>query len=138
MGHCMFYPLLTCKILSHIHFIFFYVLLTDKPTITLRSSSPLVVNESDATSMVCVARGRPRPTVIWRYKSAIIQQRSYMTNYIISPVTKDHAGNYTCVAEFKAPPLGSFSTEYAVSVIVQCKSRSFIVPFTPAVLDIRV
>ena len=114
----MFYPQFTCKVRSYFHFPFLFdVLITVKPTITLRSSSPVVVNESDATSLVCVARGRPQPTVIWRHESAIVQRKSSddNTNYVISSATKDHAGTYTCTARVTTPGIGSFSTEYTVS-----------------------
>jgi len=90
-----------------------------KPKITLRSSSPVVVNESEATTLVCRASGNPWLYISWRKESAKFVQEG--CNYTIATATKDHAGTYTCTATIDAPGLGSFSTNYTVSVIVRRK-----------------
>ena len=101
------------------------LLLTVPPTIISRSSTPVVVNESDSTTLVCVVRGNPTPITTWRNESGIVQIEYSWTksNYTILSATKDHAGTYTCTAKVAAPGLGSFSTYYTVSVIVRRKLR---------------
>ena len=104
----------------------FDVLLIVPPTITYRTPSPVVINESESTTLACVVRGNPFPAITWRNESGIIQRGyswQYLTNYTIGSATKDHAGIYTCTANFNASGVGSFSTAYNVSVIVRRKLR---------------
>jgi len=92
------------------------------PSITLRSQSPVTLDEGQTRTLLCVANGNPKPSYTWRKDSSIIQQTSD-SSFIITSTNKDHRGTYTCTAQVSAPGLSINPAQYSVHVIVRFRPQ---------------
>ena len=99
---------------------------TVPPDITVKSSSPIELDEGQLITLLCFATGNPKPTYTWKKGSAIVQTNAE-SNYTIASANKDHTGTYTCTATVTAQELGPYYDSYLVEVRVKCKFPSFIV-----------
>lgn len=57
------------------------------------------VNESEAVYLNCIADGNPVPQVMWIFKNQTMATGSQQNTLMISKVTGNDAGEYTCTAE---------------------------------------
>lgn len=100
------------------------VFFTAKPIITLRSHSPVEVDEGNATTLLCGAILSRFQTLEWTKRSTILHRSygaAYNLSYTITSATKDDAGVYTCKV---FPGLGQpaqYITSYNVTLKVRCK-----------------
>lgn len=100
-----------------------------KPTITLRPSSPVVINEGSATTLRCDAIRSPHQTLVWIKNSTILSRTIFTTgsvSYTITSATKDHAGVYTCKVITPPGLPAQYNTSYNVTVKVRCKLPMFL------------
>ncbi|KAJ0065039.1 hypothetical protein NL108_001039, partial [Boleophthalmus pectinirostris] len=61
-------------------------------------SSDITVNEGSNVSLICMASGKPEPTISWRHitpTGEIYESGEYLN---ITAITRDQAGNYECSA----------------------------------------
>ena len=118
-----------CNIFNNVIVSCMYVSSTVRPTITLKSPTPVELDEGSSTTLLCFATGNPKPTYTWQRGSTVVQGNAD-SNYTIASANKDHAGLYKCTATVTAPGVGQYSAVYSVEVKVRCKLPSFIVSRT--------
>ena len=76
-------------------------------------------------TLLCVATGNPKPTIIWT-KGSLVKQQTSITNLTISSAAKEDAGLYTCTARVTVPVLSVPSDNYQVTVTLRCKCVQFV------------
>lgn len=55
-----------------------------------------VVVEGSKVELQCVAKGQPKPTLLWQFKESMVGHKN--GSLFISPVSRHHSGDYTCMA----------------------------------------
>ncbi|KAL9964612.1 hypothetical protein ACROYT_G028274 [Oculina patagonica] len=93
------------------------------PQITLRSSGPIIIDEGNSRTLLCVATGNPKPLITWYRGSTKVQQDPNNSNYTITSANRNHAGTYRCEAVVTAPGLIVNPAEYTVAVTVRFKPQ---------------
>ncbi|KAL9845856.1 neuronal growth regulator 1-like [Geothlypis trichas] len=89
-----------------------------------RISSDIVVNEGSNVTLVCLATGKPEPSISWRHISPSakpFESGQYLDIYGIS---RDQAGEYECSAENDV----SVPDVKKVKVTVNCKCWHLLLP----------
>uniref|UniRef100_A0A8D2MW47 Neuronal growth regulator 1 n=1 Tax=Zonotrichia albicollis TaxID=44394 RepID=A0A8D2MW47_ZONAL len=64
-----------------------------------RISSDIVVNEGSNVTLVCLATGKPEPSISWRHISPSAKPFESGQYLDIYGITRDQAGEYECSAE---------------------------------------
>nr|XP_033771193.1 neuronal growth regulator 1 isoform X2 [Geotrypetes seraphini] len=62
-------------------------------------SSDMVVNEGSNISLICLASGKPEPSISWRHLSPLAKPFANEQYLDIYGITRDQAGEYECFAE---------------------------------------
>ncbi|XP_067420184.1 opioid-binding protein/cell adhesion molecule isoform X2 [Emydura macquarii macquarii] len=74
-------------------------LIVQVPPQIINISSDITVNEGSSVTLMCLAFGRPEPTVTWRHLSGkgrgFVSEDEYLE---ISGITRDQSGEYECSA----------------------------------------
>ncbi|KAM9031594.1 opioid-binding protein/cell adhesion molecule [Sarcophilus harrisii] len=75
-------------------------LIVQVPPQIMNISSDITVNEGSSVTLLCLAIGRPEPTVTWRHLSVkegqgFVSEDEYLE---ISGITRDQSGEYECSA----------------------------------------
>ncbi|XP_064207164.1 opioid-binding protein/cell adhesion molecule-like [Anguilla rostrata] len=81
-------------------------LIVQVPAKIVNISSDITVNEGSSVTLMCLAIGRPEPTIMWRHSTS--NGRNFMSDgeYVeITSITKEQSGVYECSAsnDFLAP-----------------------------------
>ena len=63
--------------------------------ITMETKNRVVV-EGSKVELQCVAKGQPKPTLLWQFKESMVGHKN--GSLFISPVSRHHSGDYTCMA----------------------------------------
>ncbi|XP_033877622.1 neuronal growth regulator 1 isoform X2 [Acipenser ruthenus] len=87
-------------------------------------SSDIVVNEGTNITLICLASGKPEPSISWRHITPLAKTFETGEYLVITGITKDQAGDYECSAENDA----SFPDMKKVKVTVN---------FPPAILEMK-
>ncbi|KAF4804715.1 neuronal growth regulator 1 [Turdus rufiventris] len=82
-----------------------------------RISSDIVVNEGSNVTLVCLATGKPEPSISWRHISPSAKPFESGQYLDIYGITRDQAGEYECSAENDV----SVPDVKKVKVTVNCK-----------------
>lgn len=73
-------------------------LIVQVPARIVNISTDVSVNEGSNVSLVCLAIGRPEPTILWKFRSSkgdrIITEGEYVE---MTGITKDMSGSYDCI-----------------------------------------
>uniref|UniRef100_U3IW22 Neuronal growth regulator 1 n=1 Tax=Anas platyrhynchos platyrhynchos TaxID=8840 RepID=U3IW22_ANAPP len=83
-----------------------------------RISSDIIVNEGSNVTLVCLATGKPEPSISWRHISPSAKPFESGQYLDIYGITRDQAGEYECSAENDV----SVPDVKKVKVTVNCKS----------------
>ncbi|KAE8751787.1 hypothetical protein FOCC_FOCC001636 [Frankliniella occidentalis] len=77
----------------------------------LTPQRPIIVEELKNVRLRCAATGHPQPTVVWtRLPGGVIPLGSWQVNSVsghtlnITRITREHMGDYTCIAHNGVPP----------------------------------
>uniref|UniRef100_A0A8D0HB96 Opioid binding protein/cell adhesion molecule like n=1 Tax=Sphenodon punctatus TaxID=8508 RepID=A0A8D0HB96_SPHPU len=74
-------------------------LIVQVPPQIINISSDITINEGSTVILLCLAFGRPEPTVTWRHLSSKDQQFVSDDEYLeITGITKEQSGEYECSA----------------------------------------
>ncbi|XP_048418190.1 opioid-binding protein/cell adhesion molecule homolog isoform X1 [Stegostoma tigrinum] len=89
----------TCSVQTHNHprTSRVYIIVQVPPKIVNISSS-VSVNEGSNVTLMCLAIGRPEPTVTWRHLSPPVRDFVEDEYFEITGITKEQAGDYECSA----------------------------------------
>nr|XP_014128475.2 neuronal growth regulator 1 [Zonotrichia albicollis] len=89
-----------------------------------RISSDIVVNEGSNVTLVCLATGKPEPSISWRHISPSAKPFESGQYLDIYGITRDQAGEYECSAENDV----SVPDVRKVKVTVNCKCCHLLLP----------
>ncbi|XP_056096164.1 opioid-binding protein/cell adhesion molecule isoform X1 [Rhinichthys klamathensis goyatoka] len=80
-------------------------LIVQVPARIVNISTDVSVNEGSNVSLVCLAIGRPEPTILWKFRSSkgnrIITEGEYVE---MTGITKDMSGSYDCITSNDISP----------------------------------
>ncbi|KAL9964306.1 hypothetical protein ACROYT_G027930 [Oculina patagonica] len=93
----------------------------ESPTFTMKSDKGHVVFENMPLFLECEAKGYPVPWVAWIWNDQVLQNNTDRPTYLLRRhVTRDEAGNYTCMAGNSA---GNTSFTYQVTIKIDRSHR---------------
>ncbi|XP_067289564.1 opioid-binding protein/cell adhesion molecule isoform X2 [Pseudorasbora parva] len=80
-------------------------LIVQVPARIVNISTDVSVNEGSNVSLMCLAIGRPEPTILWKFRSSkgnrIITEGEYVE---MTGITKDMSGSYDCITSNDISP----------------------------------
>ncbi|KAK1800441.1 hypothetical protein P4O66_005677 [Electrophorus voltai] len=80
-------------------------LLPGVPARIVNISRDITVNEGSNISLMCLAIGRPEPSIIWKYHSARGQRFVSEGEYVeMTAITKEQSGSYECISSNDISP----------------------------------
>ncbi|XP_066548335.1 neuronal growth regulator 1 [Amia ocellicauda] len=90
----------TCSVQSQFNPRTMQIQLTVKvPPKIYEISSDITVNEGSNVTLICLANGKPEPTISWRHITPLAKKYESGEYLIITSITKDQAGDYECSAQ---------------------------------------
>ncbi|KAM9456509.1 opioid-binding protein/cell adhesion molecule isoform 1-T1 [Clarias gariepinus] len=101
-------------------------LIVQVPARIVNISADITVNEGSNVSLMCLAIGRPEPSIIWKYRSArgrrFISEGEYVE---MTAITKEQSGSYECISSNDISPPDVRTVQVTVNyppVISQARS----------------
>ncbi|KAK3550357.1 hypothetical protein QTP86_025138 [Hemibagrus guttatus] len=101
-------------------------LVVQVPARIVNISTDITVNEGSNISLMCLAIGRPEPSIIWKYRSArgrrFISEGEYVE---MTAITKEQSGSYECISSNDISPPDVRTVQVTVNyppVISQARS----------------
>uniref|UniRef100_A0A3B1IXW9 Opioid binding protein/cell adhesion molecule-like n=1 Tax=Astyanax mexicanus TaxID=7994 RepID=A0A3B1IXW9_ASTMX len=80
-------------------------LMVDAVFLIVNISPNITVNEGSNVSLMCLAIGRPEPSIVWKYRSArgrrVVNEGEYVE---MTAITKEQSGPYECVSSNEISP----------------------------------
>ncbi|XP_027016681.1 opioid-binding protein/cell adhesion molecule isoform X1 [Tachysurus fulvidraco] len=80
-------------------------LVVQVPARIVNISTDITVNEGSNVSLMCLAIGRPEPSIIWKYRSA--RDRRFISEgeyFEMTAITKEQSGSYECISSNDISP----------------------------------
>ncbi|XP_053502155.1 opioid-binding protein/cell adhesion molecule [Ictalurus furcatus] len=101
-------------------------LIVQVPARIVNISTDITVNEGSNVSLMCLAIGRPEPSIIWKYRSASGRRFISEGEYVeMTAITKEQSGSYECISSNDISPPDVRTVQVTVNyppVISQARS----------------
>ncbi|KAI5629220.1 opioid-binding protein/cell adhesion molecule precursor, partial [Silurus asotus] len=105
---------------------FFTFFCVSVPARIVNISTDITVNEGSNVSLMCLAIGRPEPSIIWKYRSARGRRFVSEGEYVeMTAITKEQSGSYECISSNDISPADVRTVQVTVNyppVISQARS----------------
>ncbi|XP_017345423.1 opioid-binding protein/cell adhesion molecule isoform X2 [Ictalurus punctatus] len=101
-------------------------LIVQVPARIVNISTDITVNEGSNVSLMCLAIGRPEPSIIWKYRSVSGRRFISEGEYVeMTSITKEQSGSYECISSNDISPPDVRTVQVTVNyppVISQARS----------------